>query len=92
MEKLYLETKANLMRLNGLFGKFEVSTDSDETESLQTAINNTFSEVVKACDQLDIFVTKEPVIRRYDAKMKVDQIKYDFNHLKVAFNTLKMKK
>ena len=92
MEKLYKETKASLIQLNGLFGKFEVTSDSVETESLERTVNDTFGEIIKACDQLDIFVTKEPAIRRYEAKMKVDQIKYDFHHLKAAFNTLKIKK
>lgn len=92
MEKLYRETKAKLLEIDDLLSRFE-STSSNESDSLiREKITNKFNEITSACDQLDIYVTKEPPVRKYDAKMKVDQLKYDFQHYKAAFSTIQYKK
>lgn len=36
------------------------------------------------CERLDILVHKEPVSRRNNAKLRVDQLKYDYQHLQVS--------
>lgn len=41
------------------------------------------------CEHLDILVHKEPVSRRNNAKLRVDQLKYDYQHLQV--NTIFVK-
>ena len=92
MDKLYRETKSKLIEISDLLGKYE-SLAGNESESLnKEKITFKFNEITAACDQLDIYVTKEPAFRKYDAKMKVDQLKYDFQHLKAAFNTIQYKK
>lgn len=35
------------------------------------------------CDRLDVLVFKVPVTQRPNAKMRVDQLKYDIRHLQV---------
>jgi golgi SNAP receptor complex member 2 len=35
------------------------------------------------CDRLDVLVFKVPAAMRQNAKMKVDQLKYDVRHLQV---------
>ena len=95
MDKLYRETKTKLLEINDLLGKFESSSFNKINESdvaLKERITNKFNEITSACDQLDIYVTKEPPIRKYDAKMRVDQLKYDFQHYKDALNTIQYKK
>jgi len=39
--------------------------------------------VFRNCEHLDILVHKEPVSRRNSAKLRVDQLKYDYQHLQV---------
>lgn len=39
--------------------------------------------VFRNCEHLDILVHKEPVSRRNNAKLRVDQLKYDYQHLQV---------
>lgn len=37
------------------------------------------------CDRLDVMLYKVPVAQRPNAKMRVDQLKYDVRHLQVHF-------
>ena len=36
------------------------------------------------CQRLDVLANKEPVTRRQNAKIRVDQLKQDVRHLQVA--------
>lgn len=36
------------------------------------------------CDRLDVLVFKVPAAQRPNAKMRVDQLKYDIRHLQVC--------
>ena len=93
MEKLYIETKACLHRLNDLLGRFESTIKNDSAETaIKESINSLFQEINTNFNQLDLYVTKEPATRKYDSKIKVDQIKYDFQHYKAALNTIQYKK
>jgi Golgi SNAP receptor complex protein 2 len=92
MDKLYRETKSKLLEISDLLGKYETSARNESEALNKEKITSKFNEITAACDQLDIYVTKEPALRKYDAKMKVDQLKYDFQHLKAAFNTIQYKK
>ena len=92
MEKLYRETKTSLLLINELLSKFEKSLTHDEIQTSKSQINEKFNEIITSCNQLDIYVTKEPASRRYDSKLKVDQLKYDFQHYRTAFNSIQYKK
>jgi Golgi SNAP receptor complex protein 2 len=93
MEKLYIETKRCLLSINEQLGKFESTFKNDEAESLiKKKIDDLFKEIQANLNQLDIYVTKEPATRKYDSKLKVDQIKYDSQHYKTAYNSMQYKK
>ena len=92
MDKLYRETKSNYIQLNDLLAQLEKSVLQDEVNSNKQRVSVKLAEIVSSIDQLDIYVSKEPATRRYDAKMKVDQIKYDVQHLRAAFNNIAYKK
>merc|ERR1739836_275185 len=66
--------------------------DEYNMNSVKQKIDNLFNEISTNFNQLDIYVTKEPAIRKYDSKMKVDQIKYDFQHYKTAYNQIQHKR
>lgn len=40
------------------------------------------------CDRLDILVQKEPVTRRQNAKIRVDQLKYDVRNLQSSLRSI----
>jgi Golgi SNAP receptor complex protein 2 len=92
MDKLYIETKGGLMQINDLMAKFESCIMPEETQFQKTNINEKLTQIGRSCDQLDIYVTKEPANRRYDSKLKVDQLKYDLQHYRAAFNSMLFKK
>lgn len=92
MDKLYRETKANVMQFGDMLTKLEQSILVDDISENKQKLNSKLNEITSACDQLDIYVAREPATRRYDAKMKVDQIKYDIQHLKAALNTIVYRK
>lgn len=92
MEKLYRETKGSLMQINDLLGKLDRAFDVGEIDAIKLEVNKKLNETINAFDQLDLYVVKEPATKRYDAKIKVDQLKYDLNHFRAAFNTISNKK
>jgi Golgi SNAP receptor complex protein 2 len=92
MDKLYIETKSFLLQLNDFLVKFDQTNEENEIQFYKQTINEKFNQIKKCCDQLDIYVQKEPATRRYDSKMKVDQLKYDFQHYKASFNSMNYKK
>lgn len=92
MDKLYRETKANLIEFEQLLGNLDKAVLADEVNESKQKISSKLNDITNSCDQLDIYVAREPVTRRYDAKLKVDQIRYDIQHLKAAFNNIVYKK
>lgn len=92
MEKLYRESKASILQFGELLQILEKSVLPDEVNASKQNIQSKLNEISNGLDQLDIYVSKEPANRRYDSKMKVDQLKYDLQHLRAAFNTIQYKK
>jgi Golgi SNAP receptor complex protein 2 len=92
MDKLYIETKGGLMQINEMLVKFESCSQPEEAQFAKANITERLNQLDRSCDQLDIYVTKEPANRRYDSKLKVDQLKYDLKHYKAAFNSMQYKK
>ena len=92
MDKTYRETKASLMQLNDLLGKLEMAFEANTIESIKQQVSDKIDEITNFCDQLDLCVSREPAARRYDSRMKVDQLKYDFNHYRSAYNAINARK
>ena len=55
---------------------------------IENEIQAQIDHVVSNCERLDILVNKEPPQKRSNAKMKVDQLKYDCQHLQSALRQL----
>lgn len=92
MDKLYRETKANIFQLNDFLSIFENSVTLEDINRNKQNILNSFNQIASACDELDIYVAKEPATRRYETKLRIDQLKYDYQHIKAAFNSIQYKK
>ena len=93
MEKVYIETKRCLLSVNEQLAKFESTVRNDDAENfIKSKLDGLFRDIQSNLNQLDIYVTKEPANRKYDSKLKVDQIKYDFQHYKTAFNQIQYRK
>lgn len=59
----------------------------DENE-IEAQIQTMLDEIANNCDRLDLMVNKEPPSRRTTAKIRVDQLKYDCQHLQAALRNV----
>nr|CAB3250392.1 Golgi SNAP receptor complex member 2 [Phallusia mammillata] len=54
------------------------------TSVIESQIQSHIDQINGNCDRLDILVNKEPPTRRQSARMKVDQVRYDSQHIQAA--------
>ena len=92
MEPLYHKTKNSINKALDKLKNLEQSITQDEINSHSVQLNQEIDEMLSNFDRLDMFVNKEPVSRRSDAKIKVDELKYDLKHIQASFRTIKYKK
>jgi len=83
MENLYHQTIRLILETQELFHKLENS----KSELFETELISKILTISNNCEHLDILVHKEPVSRRNNAKLRVDQLKYDYQHLQSALKT-----
>eukprot|EP00057_Strongylocentrotus_purpuratus_P034346 XP_794856.3 PREDICTED: Golgi SNAP receptor complex member 2-like [Strongylocentrotus purpuratus] len=60
----------------------------EDAHLAENEIKARLDNLASNCDTLDILVNKEPVARRQNAKLKVDQLKYDCQHLNAALRQI----
>ena len=92
MEALYYKTKNCINQAQEKLKSLELSTTQEEIRTYSSQFGIHCDEIVSNFDTLDIHVNKVPVNRRADAKIKVDELKYDFKHIQAAFRSIKYKK
>ncbi|XP_050545761.1 axonemal dynein light intermediate polypeptide 1-like isoform X3 [Daktulosphaira vitifoliae] len=83
MENLYHQTNRLILETQELFHRLE----SSKSEAVENDIQSKISTISRNCEQLVILVNKEPISRRNNAKLRVDQLKYDYQHLQIALKT-----
>ena len=91
METLYHQTNKLLEDIGSELGRLE-KADDRSAPAVENEIRAHLDHVISNCEQLDILVHKEPVTRRASAKMRVDQLKYDCQHLQAAIRNLQHKR
>ena len=74
MEALYHQTNALLEQTQGYFIRLEQAGSSEDTERLEAEVRQ----------RLDMLAGKETLARRQVARQKIDQLKYDIQHLHSA--------
>ena len=84
MEPLYHKTKNSINKALDKLKNLEQSITQDEINSHSVQLNQEIDEMLSNFDRLDMFVNKEPVSRRSDAKIKVDELKYDLKHIQAC--------
>uniref|UniRef100_A0A182P786 Golgi SNAP receptor complex member 2 n=1 Tax=Anopheles epiroticus TaxID=199890 RepID=A0A182P786_9DIPT len=90
MEALYMQTNSLIQETQQCFqrlndSRFESSEIEHDIELKITTVNGN-------CDRLDVLLFKVPVAQRQNAKMRVDQLKYDIRHLQAALKMYQDKK
>ncbi|XP_053681116.1 probable Golgi SNAP receptor complex member 2 [Anopheles nili] len=90
MEALYMQTNSLIQETQQCFQRLnDARYDSNEIEH---DIEMKITSVNGNCDRLDVLLFKVPVAQRQNAKMRVDQLKYDIRHLQAALKMFQDKK
>lgn len=87
METIYTETSKLLLEMQNHLQRLEKAPMADEND-IEAEIRAAFDRIVGNCDRLDLMVNKEPPSRRTTAKIRVDQLKYDCQHLQAALRNV----
>lgn len=87
MEALYHETNGILEQTQGYFIRLEQEVGENEFQQLKNEIQRRLEHMWSNCDRLDMLAGKEPLARRQNARMRVDQLKYDLQHLNSALQS-----
>lgn len=64
-------------------GRLE-STDRESVHLLENELQARIDQIFSHLERLEILASKEPPNRRQNAKLRVDQLKYDVQHLQTA--------
>jgi len=84
MEALYHQTSKMLQDVQNQLGHLERASTPEVNYQLDTELQTRIDQIVSNCERLELLVNKEPPSRRSTAKLRVDQLKYDCQHLQAA--------
>lgn len=87
MEALYHQTNKMVHEVQNGLSRLERAPKED-VHIVENEIQARIDQVVSNCERLEILVNKEPPARRPNAKLRVDQLKYDCQHLQSAMRQL----
>ncbi|XP_078501227.1 Golgi SNAP receptor complex member 2 isoform X1 [Lissotriton helveticus] len=91
MEALYHQTNKQVHEVQCHMGRLETSDKQSihlvENE-IQARIDKSFSNL----ERLEILYSKEPPNKRQNAKLRVDQLKYDVQHLQTALRNFQQRR
>ncbi|KAB7495675.1 Golgi SNAP receptor complex member 2 [Armadillidium nasatum] len=93
MEGLYHQTNRLLQELTeeDLF-KLDQAYSFEEFGKIEEQFKEKLNNIHSNCEQLDILVNKEPVHKRNTGKYKVNQLKYDLQHVVSSFKTVQQRR
>lgn len=84
MEALYHQTNKMVQDVQNQLGRLERAASPEENHQLEVELQTRIDQIVSNCERLEMLVNKEPPSRRATAKLRVDQLKYDCQHLQAA--------
>uniref|UniRef100_A0ACB8EU49 Golgi SNAP receptor complex member 2 n=1 Tax=Sphaerodactylus townsendi TaxID=933632 RepID=A0ACB8EU49_9SAUR len=69
--------------VHSYMGQLETS-DKQSVHLVENEIQARIDKIFSSLERLEIFCNKEPLNKRQNAKLRVDQLKYDIQHLQTA--------
>ncbi|CAL7943077.1 unnamed protein product [Xylocopa violacea] len=91
MEPLYHQTNKLVQETQHLFSLIEKRTPNLDIKEVENNIESKINLINSNCERLDVLCLKGPIFQRQNAKMRVDQLKYDSRHLTAALNSWRNK-
>ncbi|XP_075767579.1 Golgi SNAP receptor complex member 2 isoform X3 [Pelodiscus sinensis] len=83
MEALYHQTNKQVHEVQSYMGHLETS-DKQSVHLVENEIQARIDRIFSNLERLEILSSKEPASKRQNAKLRVDQLKYDVQHLQTA--------
>ena len=91
MEGLYHQTNKMVHEIQNGLSRIE-RAPPDQAHLVENEAQAHIDQIVSNCERLEIMVNKEVPTRRANAKLRVDQLKYDCQHLQSALRNLQHKR
>ncbi|KAI5728985.1 hypothetical protein M8J77_023930 [Diaphorina citri] len=90
MEALYHQTNRMVLETQEYFHNLDriVGNENETDKEIQERLNS----ISKNCEKLSVMLFKEPLAKRHNSKLKLDQLKYDLQHLQAAFRNYQFAK
>nr|XP_024781841.2 Golgi SNAP receptor complex member 2 isoform X11 [Pan paniscus] len=82
MEPLYQQTHKQVHEIQSCMGRLE--TADKQSVHIENEIQASIDQIFSRLERLEILSSKEPPNKRQNAKLRVDQLKYDVQHLQTA--------
>ncbi|XP_025218524.1 Golgi SNAP receptor complex member 2 isoform X9 [Chlorocebus sabaeus] len=82
MEPLYQQTHKQVHEIQSRMGRLE--TADKQSVQIENEIQASIDQIFSRLERLEILSSKEPPNKRQNAKLRVDQLKYDVQHLQTA--------
>ncbi|XP_026885594.1 Golgi SNAP receptor complex member 2 [Electrophorus electricus] len=83
METLYHQTNKQIQEVQSQMGRLE-TTARESVHLLENELQARIEQIFAHLERLEILASKELLNRRQNAKLRVDQLKYDVQHLQSA--------
>ncbi|XP_075032995.1 Golgi SNAP receptor complex member 2 isoform X3 [Mixophyes fleayi] len=83
MEALYHQSNKNVHEVQSHMGRLE-TCDRQSVHLIENEIQARIDQIFSNLERLEILSSKEPPSKRQNAKLRVDQLKYDVQHLQTA--------
>ncbi|XP_018424500.1 PREDICTED: Golgi SNAP receptor complex member 2 isoform X1 [Nanorana parkeri] len=83
MEALYHQSNKHIHEVQSQMGHLE-SCDKQSVHLIENEIQARIDQIFSNLERLEILCSKEPPSKRQNAKLRVDQLKYDVQHLQTA--------
>ncbi|XP_015120260.1 Golgi SNAP receptor complex member 2 [Diachasma alloeum] len=87
METLYHQTNKLVQETQHLFTQLDKRLPNLDHGAVESEILSKIGVINGNCERLDVLCMKGPITQRQNAKMRVDQLKYDSRHLTAALNS-----
>lgn len=87
MEGLYHQTNKMVHEIQNGLGQLERAGQSD-VHMVENGLQARIDQTISNCERLEILVNKEPPTKRASSKLRVDQLKYDIQHLQAALRNM----
>ncbi|XP_020853267.1 Golgi SNAP receptor complex member 2 isoform X1 [Phascolarctos cinereus] len=83
MDPLYQQTHKQVHEIQSHMERLETS-DKESLHLVENEIQARIDQIFSSLERLEILSSKEPPNKRQNAKLRVDQLKYDVQHLQTA--------